>query len=117
MNDTGNQQITFDDFTKIEMRVGRIVKAEPFPKARKPAYKLTIDFGEYGMKNSSAQITKRYALEDLEGRRIIAVMNFPPMRIADFQSEVLVLGAGVDDNSDITLLSPDAEAPLGARVH
>lgn len=108
-------QITYDDFLKVEIRVGKIIKAEDFPKARKPAYKLTIDFGEFGVKQSSAQTTTFYKKEDLIGRLVTAVTNFPPKQIADFFSEVLVLGV-VLDNNDVILLKPDFEAPLGKRI-
>ncbi len=107
--------VSFEDFLKVEIRVGRILEAEKFPEARKPAYKLKIDFGEYGIKNSSAQITKRYRPEDLEGRLIVAVTNFPPKKIAGFKSEVLVLGA-VRENGDVVLLKPDFDVELGARI-
>jgi len=108
-------QITYDDFLKVEIRVGKIIKAEDFPKARKPAYKLTIDFGEFGVKQSSAQITTFYKKEDLIGRLITAVTNFPPKQIADLFSEVLVLGV-VLDNNDVILLKPDFDVPLGKRI-
>ncbi len=106
--------VTFEDFFKVEIRVGKILEAKEFPEARKPAYKLKIDFGEYGIKNSSAQITKRYRPKDLEGRLIVAVTNFPPKKIAGFKSEVLVLGV-VKDN-DVVLLRPDFDVELGLRV-
>jgi len=107
--------IGWDDFAKVDVRVGRIVAAEPFPEARKRAYRLRIDFGPLGEKASSAQVTKRYRPEDLVGRLVVAVVNFPPKRIAGFTSEVLVLGvmAAADD---VVLLSPDREVPLGASV-
>jgi tRNA-binding protein len=108
-------QITYDDFLKVEIRVGKIIKAEDFSKARKPAYKLTIDFGELGVKQSSAQITTFYKKEDLAGRLITAVTNFPPKQIAGFISEVLVLGV-VLDNNDVILLKPDFDVPLGTRI-
>lgn len=108
-------QITYDDFTKAEIRVGKILRVEDFPKARKPAYKLWIDFGEFGTKQSSAQITTLYAKEDLAGRLIVAVTNFPPRQIADFISEVLVLGVMLDNN-DVVLLQPDRDTPLGKRI-
>jgi tRNA-binding protein len=98
------------------MRVGRVLAVEDFPEARKPAWKLTIDFGpELGVKRSSAQITN-YAREDLEGRLVVAVVNFPPRQIGPFMSEVLCLGAS-DDQDRIILLAPDTPVPLGARIH
>ncbi|MFZ5925779.1 MAG: tRNA-binding protein [Bacillota bacterium] len=108
-------EITYQDFEKVEMRVGRIIKAEEFPKARKPAYKLLIDFGEHGVRKSSAQITKLYSCDDLVGKLVIAVTNFPPRQIADFLSEVLVLGVVLDDGN-VVLIQPDREVPLGQRI-
>ena len=108
-------QINYDDFTKIEMRVGVIVDAENFPEAKVPAYKLTIDFGEYGLKKSSAQITDLYSIDDLLNRQVIAVTNFPPKRIAGFKSEVLVLGAS-DDKKRVVLLEPERHLPIGSRI-
>jgi tRNA-binding protein len=109
-------QITFDDFLKVDIRVGEITRAEEFPQARKPAYKLWLDFGrEIGEKKSSAQITGHYALDDLVGRRVMAVVNFPPRQIGPVMSEVLVLGV-YDDDENVTLLSPDHKVPLGARM-
>jgi len=102
--------ITFDDFLKIDIRIGTILRAEPFPEARKPAYKLTIDFGPLGIKRTSAQITKRYALEDLPGKKIAAVVNFPHKQIANFMSECLVLGAV--DGDDVFLLESGGENGL-----
>ncbi len=107
--------ISFDDFMKVDMRIGTIQKAEPFPEARKPAIKLEIDFGELGVKQSSAQITKRYDPNKLIGRQIAAVVNFPPMRIAGYKSEVLVLG-GVPDEEDVILLHPDQEVANGTKI-
>jgi tRNA-binding protein len=108
--------IEFDDFLKVDMRVGRIVEVEDFPEARKPAWKLTIDFGEeIGVKRSSAQITN-YAREELEGRLVVAVVNFPPRQIGPMRSEVLTLGAS-DVEGNVILLSPDSDVPLGARIH
>ena len=108
--------IEFDDFLKVDMRVGRVLAVEDFPEARKPAWKLTIDFGdEIGTKRSSAQITN-YAREELEGRLVVAVVNFPPRQIGPMRSEVLCLGAS-DEESRIILLAPDVEVPLGARIH
>ncbi len=106
---------SIDVFGQIDMRVGRVLAAEPFPAARKPAYQLTIDFGQIGVKRSSAQITTHYRPEQLVGRLVVAVVNFPPRRIGPFLSEVLVLGA-YDANGDVVLLAPDAEAPLGAKI-
>lgn len=107
--------ITVEDFERVEMRVGRILQVEEFPKARKPSYRLFIDFGPYGVRRSSAAVQPFYAREELVGRQVVAVMNFPPRRIADFESEVLVLGA-LEDDGRIVLLRPDAEAELGARI-
>ena len=105
----------FDDFQKLDMRVGRVQEVEPFPEARVPAWKLTIDFGpEIGVKRSSAQIT-HYPAETLVGRQVVAVVNFPPKRIAGFPSEVLVLGA-MDDEKGVVLLEPDDEVDLGSRI-
>jgi tRNA-binding protein len=108
--------IDYDHFAAVDMRVGRIVVVEDFPEARKPAWKLTIDFGDQlGTKRSSAQITN-YTREELEGRRIVAVVNFPPRQIGPVRSEVLVLGAS-DEQGRVILLAPDTEVPLGARIH
>ncbi len=107
--------IAYADFDKVEMRVGRIARVEVLPKARKPAYRLWIDFGELGIKQSSAQLTALYQPEALIGKQVIAVTNFPPKQIADFNSEVLVLGVP-DQEGRVTLLSPDHEVPLGVRV-
>lgn len=108
--------ISHDDFVKVEMRVGRIARAEPFPKARKPAYKLWIDFGELGERKTSAQITQAYSLDDLPGRLVVAVFNFPAKQVADFMSEVLVLGAE-DEQGRIILLTPERDVPLGGRIY
>ena len=109
-------EIVYDDFAAVDMRVGRIVEVEDFPEARKPAWKLTIDFGpEIGVKRSSAQITN-YEREALEGRRVVAVVNSPPRQIGPVRSEVLVLGAS-DSEGRIILLHPDTDVPLGARIH
>jgi tRNA-binding protein len=108
--------IEFDEFLAVDMRVGRVTGADEFPEARKPAWKLTIDFGhEIGVKRSSAQITN-YAREELEGRLVVAVVNFPPRQIGPFRSEVLCLGAS-DEEGRIILLEPRSEVPLGARIH
>ena len=108
--------IGFDQFLAVDMRVGRVTAVDEFPEARKPAWKLTIDFGEeIGVKRSSAQITN-YTREQLEGRRVVAVVNFPPRQIGPFMSEVLVLGLP-DEEGRVTLLRPDADVPVGGRVY
>lgn len=107
--------IEFSDFQKVDMRIGTVIKAEDFPEARKPAIKLEIDFGELGVKQSSAQITKRYEPEQLIGRQVAAVVNFPPMRIAGYKSEVLVLG-GMLSEGEVILLSPDDKVENGTKI-
>jgi tRNA-binding protein len=110
------EPISYDDFAKIDIRVGRIVQADDFPQAKKPAYKLRIDFGpEIGVKNSSAQITKYYNPPDLIGRLVLAVVNFPPRQIATFFSEVLTLGVILGEG-DICLVHPDRDVPLGSPI-
>lgn len=108
-------RITIEDFDRVEMRVGRIVQVEDFPKARKPSYRLLIDFGPFGTRRSSAALRPFYAKEDLLNRQVVAVTNFPARRIADFDSEVLVLGA-IEPGGRIVLLRPEAEAELGTRI-
>ena len=107
--------LTWQEFEKVEMRVGTILEAKDFPGARNPAYQLVVDFGEHGTRISSAQITQRYQKEDLVGRQVIAVVNFPPKQIANFFSECLVLGV-VGDNKEVTLLQPERPVPNGQRV-
>jgi tRNA-binding protein len=107
--------ITWADFERVDMRVGVVVDAQPFPEARRTAFKLWIDFGELGVKRSSAQITERYAVSELVGRRVIAVVNFPPKQIGPFVSEVLVLGA-YDDAGQVILLRPDFDVTPGSKI-
>jgi tRNA-binding protein len=108
--------IDYDDFAKVDMRVGRILEVDDFPEARKPAWKLRIDFGEeIGVKRSSAQVTN-YVRAELEGRLVVAVVNFPPRQIGPVRSEVLVLGA-TDEAGNVILLRPSSDVPLGARIH
>ncbi len=109
-------EITIDDFQRVDVRVGRILSAEPLPGARKPAYKLRIDFGpEIGVKQSSAQITAHYTAEELPGRLVLAVVNFPPRRIAGFKSEVLTRGVP-DAEGNVVLIAPDLDVPIGGRL-
>lgn len=110
-------EISFDDFMKVDIRTGRVIKAEPFPEARKPAIKMWVDFGgEIGVRKTSAQVTDHYTPEALIGRQVMAVVNFPPRQIGPFMSEVLVLGVP-DEQGAIVLISPDQETPLGGRMH
>jgi tRNA-binding protein len=109
-------EISWDDFEKVDIRVGNVVEAEPFPEARKPSIKLVVDFGaEVGTRRTSAQLTAHYEPEGLVGRQVVAVVNFPPKRIAGFKSEVLVLGVP-DEDDEVVLLSPDHEVPPGGRI-
>ncbi|WP_109313255.1 tRNA-binding protein [Ruegeria sp. AU67] len=110
-------EISFDDFMKVDIRVGKVVRAEPYPEARKPAIKMWIDFGdEIGERRTSAQITAHYDPATLVGKQVMAVVNFPPRQIGKFMSEVLVLGLP-DDKGEIVLIGPDSEVPTGGRMH
>jgi tRNA-binding protein len=109
--------ISPDDFDRVEVRVGRVVRVEPFPEARRPAWKLWIDFGDaIGIRKSSAQLTANYSRGDLEGRHVVAVMNFAPKQIGSFMSQVLVLGVP-DAAGEVVLLGPDRDVPLGGRMY
>ena len=109
-------QIGWDDFAAVDIRVGRIIRAEPFPEARKPAIKLWLDFGpEIGERKSSAQITRHYVPEELIGKQVLAVLNFPPRQIGPVMSEVLVLGLP-DENNQVVLIGPDKPVPIGGRM-
>lgn len=111
------EEIAFDDFLKVDIRVGRVTRAEPFPEARKPAIKMWIDFGpEIGERKTSAQVTKHYTPESLTGRMVMGVVNFPPRQIGPMRSEVLVLGVA-DADGEVVLLSPDVDVPVGGRMH
>ena len=109
-------EISWEDFEKVDIRVGRVIEAGPFPEARKPAIKLTVDFGpEVGTRRTSAQLTAHYDPDGLVGRQVVAVVNFPPKRIAGFKSEMLVLGVP-DGDGEVVLLSPDEDVPLGGKM-
>jgi len=109
-------EISFDDFVKVDIRVGKVVQAEPFPEARKPALKLWVDYGpEIGVKKSSAQITVHYSPEELVGKQVIGVVNFPPRQIGPFMSEALVLGVP-DADGEVVLLGPDLQVPIGGKM-
>jgi tRNA-binding protein len=108
--------ISFDEFLKVDIRVGEIIRAAPFPEARKPAVRLWVNFGaEIGEKKSSAQITKHYSIDDLPGRKVMAVVNFQPRQIGPVMSEVLVLGVP-DEDGEVVLLKPDKDVPIGGRM-
>lgn len=109
------EHINWSDFSKVEMRVGTIINAEVFKEVNKPAYKLLIDFGEFGIKKTSAQITNLYGIEDLLEKQIIAVVNFPPKQIANMMSECLLLGA-IGDDSDVVILNPERKVKNGLKV-
>jgi tRNA-binding protein len=117
-----HETIGFDDFLKLDVRVGTVVKAEPYPEARQPAYKVWVDFGaEFGVKKTSAQATAHYTVEDLIGRQVAAVVNFPPKQIGKFMSEVLVLGfpdgEGPDGEGQVVLIGPERPVPNGGRLY
>ncbi|MBL4871201.1 MAG: tRNA-binding protein [Robiginitomaculum sp.] len=115
-NTPAADNIDFVDFLKVDIRIGTVVRAEEFPQARKPAYKLWVDFGDnIGVKKSSAQITDRYSLDDLLNRKVAAVINFPPRQIGPFMSEILVLGFP-NENDEIVLFAPDSNVPNGSRL-
>lgn len=114
MSETSTTPINWEDFSKIDMRAGTIVSAEVFEEARNPAYKLIVDFGDFGLRKSSAQITKRYTPEELIGKQVIAVVNFPPKQIANMRSECLVLGTVNGD--EVILLTPDKPVANGLRI-
>ena len=110
-------EITFDDFMKVDIRVGRVIRAEPFPEARKPAIKMWVDFGpEIGERKSSAQVTVHYDPESLVGKTVMGVVNFPPRQIGPFMSEALVLGVP-DADGEVVLLTPDQDVPVGGRMY
>lgn len=112
-----SDQISFDDFLKVDVRVGRVVEAEDFPEARKPAYKMKIDFGpDIGIKKTSAQITRHYTPDTLVGKLVMAVVNFPPRQIGPVMSEVLTLGVP-DEDGEVVLLTPDKDVPIGGRLY
>ncbi|MDP8162985.1 tRNA-binding protein [Pasteurella skyensis] len=110
-----NTPLTWNEFMKVEMRVGTIISAEKFEEVRNPAYKMQVDFGEYGIRKTSAQITHRYTPETLIGKQVIAVMNFPPKQIANMMSECLVLGS-VGKNNEVTLIEPERVVENGERI-
>ena len=115
--DTKPGEITFDDFLKVDIRVGTVIDAQPYPEARVPAIKLWIDFGEeIGVKKTSAQITKHYTVESVMGRQVCAVVNFPPRQIGKFMSEVLTLGMP-DADGDVVMIAPDQKLPNGGRLY
>ena len=115
MSNSKNNLIEWSDFSKIEMRVGTVISAEVFKEARNPAYKISIDFGEFGIKKTSAQITKLYQPENIIGKQVVAVINFPPKQIANIMSECLVLG-GLGDEKEVTLLQPERKVKNGIKI-
>ncbi|WP_299108820.1 tRNA-binding protein [uncultured Tenacibaculum sp.] len=115
MSETEKNLISWNDFTKVEMRVGTIISAEVFKEVKNPAYKMQVDFGEYGIKKTSAQITKLYTTEELVGKQVVAVVNFPKKQIATMMSECLVLG-GLGNDKEVTLLSPERPIKNGSKI-
>ena len=116
MSGAAREQISFEDFERVDIRIGTVLRAEPFPEARKPAYRLTVDFGpDIGVKRSSAQITKHYRLDELPGRKVVAVVNFPPRQIGPMMSEVLCLGFP-DEDGGVVLVGIDRDAPNGGTL-
>lgn len=115
MNISDKNTIEWNDFSKIEMRIGTVLSCEVFEKARNPAYKMTIDFGEFGIRKTSAQITKLYQPENILGKQVIAVLNFPPKQIANIMSECLILG-GVGEENNVTLIQPERKTKNGTRI-
>ncbi len=115
MTTLANDSLTWNEFMKVEMRVGTIISAEEFKEVRNPAYKMIVDFGKYGKRKTSAQITTLYTSQDLIGKQVIAVVNFPPKQIANIMSECLVLG-GVGDDKEVTLLQPERRVENGTRI-
>ncbi len=115
MNTLKNQQLTWEEFSKVEMRIGTIVATEIFKEVKNPAYKIIIDFGKYGKRKTSAQITKLYNLEELVGKQVVAVINFPPKQIATMMSECLILG-GLGDNKDVILIEPERIVKNGTKI-
>jgi tRNA-binding protein len=109
------ENLTWDEFMRVEMRVGTVISAEIFEEVRNPAYKITIDFGEFGMRKTSAQVTALYRAEELVGKQVVAVINFPPKQIATMMSECLVLG-GIGENKEVTLLQPERKVKNGTRI-
>lgn len=110
-----SENLTWDEFMHVEMRVGTVLSAEPFPEVRNPAYKITINFGEFGTRKTSAQVTDLYRAEELIGKQVVAVINFPPKQIANMMSECLILG-GIGENKEVTLLQPERAVKNGTRI-
>lgn len=115
MSNLDKDTIQWSDFSKIEMRIGTVISCEVFEKARNPAYKMIIDFGEFGIRKTSAQVTELYLPENIIGKQVVAVMNFPPKQIANIMSECLILG-GVGDGNEVTLIQPERETKNGTKI-